>query len=255
MKLNTFVAHAGVCSRRKAVDYIKEGSVAVNGKVLLDPSYNVKPENKVEFLGRQIKVEQKIYIILNKPKGYVTTASDEFGRNTVLDLLGKSVKERLYPVGRLDRDTTGLLILMNDGELAHKLAHPRYEVSKTYQVTLDKDLTDQSIERIKRGIYLEDGKAQIDALSFCSPKTRQAFRVVLHSGKKRVIRRLFQALGYNVKLLDRVIYAGIPLKGLAKGQWRYLSKTEVQHLQNIVRATKSSRAKSTKSLKQPSKKV
>ena len=137
--------------------------------------------------------------MLNKPKGYVTTASDELGRNTVIDLLGDSVKERLYPIGRLDKDTTGLLLLTNDGDLAHKLAHPRYQVSKTYQVTLEKDLTDESIGRIKRGIYLKDGKVQVDEFSFCSPKSRLAFRVVLHSGKKRIIRRMFDALGMTSK--------------------------------------------------------
>ncbi len=234
MKLNAYVAHAGICSRRKAADLIKSGSVAVNRKVLVDPSYDVSHEDNVTVFGRSIKVEQKIYIMLNKPKGYVTTASDELGRNTVLDLLGESVKERLYPVGRLDRDTTGLLLLTNDGDLAFKLAHPRYQVSKSYQITLEKDLTDESIARIKRGVYLEDGKVQIDELSFCSPRSRLAFRVVLHSGKKRIIRRLFEALGYTVKVLDRVTYAGLPLKGLARGQWRYLSKTEVQQLEKIV---------------------
>lgn len=243
MKLNSYVAHAGICSRRKAADLIKEGAVAVNGHVVLDPSYDVKDEDKVSVQGKRIKAEQKIYIMLNKPKGYVTTASDELGRQTVLDLLADSVKERLYPVGRLDRDTTGLLFLTNDGELAHKLAHPRYEISKSYQVTLDKDLTEESLNRIKRGVYLFDGKVQIDELSFCSPRTRVAFRVVLHSGKKRIIRRLFEALGYTVKILERVVYAGIPLKGLAKGQWRYLTKTEVQHLQDAVQAKKSLGAK------------
>lgn len=238
MKLNAYVAHAGICSRRKAVVLIKEGSVTVNKKVLLDPSYDVQVEDKVLVFGKSVNVEQKIYIMLNKPKGYVTTASDELGRQTVLDLLGDSVKERLYPVGRLDRDTTGLLLLVNDGDLAHKLAHPRYQVSKSYQVTLDKDLTEEAVGRIKRGVYLEDGRVNIDELSFCSPKTRQAFRVVLHSGKKRVIRRLFEALGYDVKVLDRVVYAGLPLKGLARGQWRYLTKAEVQHLQNMVKSSK-----------------
>jgi 23S rRNA pseudouridine2605 synthase len=238
MKLNTYVAHAGVCSRRKAVALIQEGAVRVNGKVMVNPAYDVKPDDKIAVLGKHIQVEQRIYIMLNKPKGYVTTASDELGRHTVLDLLGDSVEERLYPVGRLDRDTTGLLILTNDGDLAHKLAHPRYEISKTYQVTLDRDLTEESLARINRGIYLEDGKVQVDELSFCSPRSRLAFRVVLHSGKKRVIRRMFQALGYNVKVLDRVIYAGIPLKGLAQGQWRYLSKAEIQHLQKMVLSIK-----------------
>lgn len=241
MKLNAYIAHAGICSRRKAVDLIKDGAVAVNNKVLLDPSYDVLADDKVSVAGRFIKAEQKIYIMLNKPKGYVTTASDELGRSTVIDLLGSAVKERLYPVGRLDKDTTGLLFLTNDGDLAHKLAHPRYEVTKTYQVTLDKDLTDESIGRIKRGVYLEDGKVRIDALSFCSPKTRKAFRIVLHSGKKRIIRRLFFAIGYTVEVLERVMYADIPLKGLAKGQWRYLTKTEVQHLQNAVQIKQGSK--------------
>jgi 23S rRNA pseudouridine2605 synthase len=246
MKLNAYVSHAGVCSRRKAVVLIKEGAVTVNGHVAVDPAYDVKDNDKIMVQGKRIKAEQKIYIMLNKPKGYVTTASDELGRQTVLDLLGDAVKERLYPIGRLDRDTTGLLLLTNDGDLAHKLAHPSYEIAKSYQVTLDKDLTEDSVSRIKRGVYLEDGKARVDELSFCSPRTRLAFRVVLHSGKKRIIRRLFEALGYTVKILERVVYAGIPLKGLAKGQWRYLSKAEVKHLQNAVQVTKSSRIKSVR---------
>ena len=246
MKLNAYVSHAGVCSRRKAVELIKEGAVTVNGHVVLEPAYDVKATDKIAVQGKLIKAEQKIYIMLNKPKGYVTTASDELGRHTVLDLVADTVKERLYPVGRLDRDTTGLLLLTNDGDLAHKLAHPRYEIAKSYQVTLDKGLTEDAVARIKRGVYLEDGKAQVDELSFCSPKTRIAFRVVLHSGKKRIIRRLFFALGYTVEALERVVYAGIPLKGLAKGQWRYLTKPEIEHLQKAVQGTKNPRTKSSK---------
>jgi len=157
-------------------------------------------------------------------------------------LMKESVKERLYPIGRLDKDTTGLLLLTNDGSLSHKMAHPKFGISKIYQVTLDHDLAEEAIEKITRGVYLEDGKAQVDSLSFCSPKSRQTFRLVLHSGKNRVIRRLFRALGYTVKSLDRVSYAGLPLKGLARGQWRYLSKAEVQYLEKNISINKSKKA-------------
>jgi 23S rRNA pseudouridine2605 synthase len=250
MKLNAFVAHTGLCSRRKAVDLVKGGSVSVNGSVQRDPSYEVQESDSIKVFGKKVIVEPKIYIMLNKPKGYVTTTSDELGRQTVLDLIKQSVKERLYPIGRLDKDTTGLLLLTNDGSLAHTMAHPKFGISKIYQVTLDHDLTEEAIKKITRGVYLEDGKVQVDSLSFCSPKSRHIFRIVLHSGKNRVIRRLFRALGYTVKSLDRVSYAGLSLKGLARGQWRYLSKAEVLHLAKNVSTNKSKNAvKKTKPYK------
>lgn len=229
MKLNAFIASAGVCSRRKAVQLIKEGLVIVNGSVFLNPAYDVKDTDKISAAGRRIKIEEKIYIMLNKPKGYITTVSDERDRQTVMDLV-TDFKERLYPIGRLDRSTTGLLILTNDGQLAQKLAHPSFGVAKTYHVSLNAGLTQKAIDLIKKGIYLEDGKVVIDELSFCDPKSTQYVRVVIHSGKNRIIRRLFEFLGYKVKELDRVGYAGLNHKGLARGAYRSLTKREVELL-------------------------
>lgn len=232
MKLNVFIAAAGVCSRRKAVQLIKEGAVIVNGSVFLNPAYDVQESDKVVVAGRRIKKEEKIYIMLNKPKGYITTVSDDRGRQTVMDLVA-NVKERLYPIGRLDRSTTGILILTNDGQLAQKLAHPRYGVAKTYHVSLNEGLTQKAIDLIKKGIYLEDGKVVVDELSFCDPNSTQYVRVVIHSGKNRVIRRLFDFLGYKVKELDRVGYAGINHKGLARGAYRALTKREIEMLTKV----------------------
>ncbi len=230
MKLNAYIAHAGICSRRKAVALVMSGVVTVNNFVVTDPAHEVRPQDLVAVSKKPVKVEEKVYIMLNKPKGVVTTAADERGRETVIDLLGPSIKERVYPIGRLDKDTTGLLILTNDGALAQLLAHPRYEVSKTYQITISTDIADADIERIKKGVYLEDGRAKVDAVSFCAPGFRRALRIVIHSGKKRVIRRLFESLGYQVKSLHRIAYAGLTLKGLAAGSWRHLIKQEIGKL-------------------------
>lgn len=237
MKLNAYISHAGICSRRKAAELVKQGSVTVNGKDQRDPSYTVQDSDKVMVLGRRIKAERFVYILMNKPKGYVTTAQDEQGRKIVLDLLGKEVKERVYPIGRLDRDSTGVLLLTNDGTLTHALAHPKFQVSKTYHVTVNKDIDDKTIELIKKGVCLEDGRVTVDAISFCSPTYRQTVRVVLHSGKNRVIRRMFQALGFWVDKLDRVAYGGLTLRGLPRGGWRYLSGTEVQKLKSFLSST------------------
>lgn len=238
MKLNAYISHAGVCSRRKAADLVKQGSVTVNGKEERDPSYEVQELDRVMALGRRIKAEPFVYILLNKPKGYVTTAQDERGRTTVLDLLGKEVKERVYPVGRLDRDSTGALLLTNDGTLAHTLAHPRYQVAKTYHVTVNKDIDDKTIELIKRGVCLEDGRVTVDAISFCSATYRQTVRIVLHSGKNRVIRRMFEALGFYVDKLDRIAYGGLTLRGLPRGGWRYLTGSELEKLKSHFKISK-----------------
>jgi 23S rRNA pseudouridine2605 synthase len=234
MKLNVFVARAGICSRRKAADLVKRGSVSVHGVIQCDPSYDVQETDVVKVFGRRAVIEPKVYVMLNKPKGYVTTTSDDLGRQTVLDLMKQNIKVRLYPIGRLDKDTTGILLLTNDGSFSQKMAHPKFCVTKTYCVALDRDLTEDAFEKIKRGVYLEDGCVYVDSLSFCSSKNRTEVRIVLHCGKNRIIRRLFRVLGYTVKSLDRVSYAGLSLRGLARGQWRHLSKTEVVHLQKNV---------------------
>jgi 23S rRNA pseudouridine2605 synthase len=235
MKLNAYVAHAGITSRRKAVELIKSGSVTVNGVAHRDPSYNVTLIDRVSVFGRSIKAEENIYILLNKPKGYVTTTYDELGRQTVLDLIDPSIKVRLYPIGRLDKDTTGALLLTNDGQMAQTLVHPRYGVQKTYKVTLNRDLADESLEQIKKGVYLDDGKATVDEITFCSPLCRLTVHVIIHSGKKRIIRRLFKQLGYFVDKLDRINFSGLTLRGLPRGGWRYLTKQEIARLKKESR--------------------
>jgi 23S rRNA pseudouridine2605 synthase len=241
MKLNAYISHAGICSRRKAAELVKQGAVTVNGQEQRDPSYDVQEHDKIIALGRCVKIEKFVYILLNKPKGYVTTVQDEQGRKTVLDLLGKEIKERIYPVGRLDRESTGALLLTNDGALAYALSHPRYEVAKTYHVTVNKGIEDKTVELIKKGVCLEDGRVKIDAISFCSTTYRQTVRIVLHNGKNRVIRRMFEALGFWVDKLDRVAYGGLTLRGLPRGGWRYLTGAEVLKLQSCLKDTKQSK--------------
>lgn len=234
MQLNKFLAHAAVASRRKAVELIKQGLVYVNNKVVKEPGYVVQEHDIVTVQGKRVSVQEPLYILLNKPAGYITTTSDEEGRATVMDLLGKSFKERLYPVGRLDRNTTGLLLLTNDGALSNQLAHPRNEVTKVYQVILDKTLQEQDRQRIIKGIRLEDGIVDVDRISHPLGPQKNSVRLTLHSGKYRVVRRLFEALGYRVKKLDRVAYAMLSKRGLPLGLWRRLSKKEINSLKKLV---------------------
>jgi len=230
MFLSKYLALSGVCSRRKAAELIKEGAINVNGSMQTNPAYEVQQNDVVTYGDKVITVEKKVYILLNKPKGYVTTASDEFGRKMVMDLVNDANAERLYPVGRLDKDTTGLLIITNDGDLAQSLAHPSYEVSKRYNVTLDKNITKEDMQRCLEGVELEDGIASVDVITYGKSGDRNKVTVELHSGKNRIIRRLFEALGYTVVALDRVSYAGLTLKGLACGAWRYLTDQEIAML-------------------------
>ena len=229
MKLNAFLAHAGVCSRRKAVDYIKNGNVAVNGVIVKESYYEVTKDDIVCYKGRDLFLEKKIYILINKPSNYITTVSDEKGRKTVVQLLPENISQRLYPVGRLDRSTTGLLLLTNDGDLAQKLSHPRHEVSKTYHVTLDKPCSSAHFENLRQGIKLEDGSVVIDGLVYDGASKKKLI-VTLHSGRNRIIRRMFEHFGYTVTKLDRVGYAGLTKRGLRCGSWRYLTSDEVQKL-------------------------
>lgn len=231
MQLNKFLAYAGVCSRRKAADLIKEGKVSVNGKAVIEPGYQVKNTDLVKFQSEVIRSEEKMYVLLNKPKGYITTMADERGRKTVMDLVQEASRGvRLYPVGRLDRDTTGLLVLTNDGELAQILAHPRYEVQKTYNVTLDRTINFRDVQRIRDGLTLEDGYIEIDAISYIPQNPRTRVRIELHSGKNRIVRRIFECLGYRVEKLDRIGYAEFSLHDLARGAWRYLRRQEIAQL-------------------------
>lgn len=229
--LNTYLAHAGICSRRNAVELIKSGIVRVNQKVVREPAYRVQPDDVVEVSGKVLETEELMYVLLNKPKDYVTTLSDERGRKTVMELISDAARERLYPVGRLDRATTGLLLFTNDGAFAQKLSHPRYEVEKIYTVTLEQNLSSTDMQAIMDGIELEDGMVNVDDIAYTGT-TKKEVTVIIHSGKYRVVRRIFEHLGYDVKKLDRVGYAGLTKKKLRLGAWRYLTKSEVAKLKN-----------------------
>ena len=234
MKLNKYIAHGGICSRRKAGHLIKEGHVTVNDQIIIDPSYEVEPKDYVCVDGLLIKQEKKVYLLFNKPKDCITTVSDQFGRGTVMDFIPDRLKKvRLYPVGRLDRNTTGLLLITNDGELAQQLMHPRYDISKTYHVALDKPLTKEAMTLIKNGIILRDGKVKVDDIIYLAEKTKNKICVTLHSGKYRVIRRLFEKMGYHVVSLDRVAYAHLTKKELPCGGWRFLTSVEIAELKNL----------------------
>jgi 23S rRNA pseudouridine2605 synthase len=228
--LNTFLAHAGVASRRKAAELIKDGFVKVNGKTQKDPAYRVQETDSVKVRGKLVGREEKVYIVMNKPNRVVTTVSDEKGRRTVIDLLGKAFKERVYPVGRLDYNTTGLLVLTNDGEFAQRLTHPKNEVKKEYAVELHKPLLEADRKTLEKGVKLRDGFIKVDHISAAYGPEQNKVRVIIHSGKYRIIRRLFESLGYFVDALDRIKYAGITKRGLPVGLWRYLTEREVSIL-------------------------
>ncbi|TWI92235.1 pseudouridine synthase [Chitinophaga japonensis] len=228
MPLNKYIAHCGVCSRRKAVDYIKEGKVTVNGQLIQEPAFKVTPNDVVKLGTRRISIQKNlVYILLNKPKGYITTTDDPEGRQTVMELVADATGERVFPVGRLDRNTSGLLLLTNDGELAQKLAHPRHNIKKIYQVGLDKPLTKADFEQILQGVTLEDGVALVDALGYVDSKDRTQLGIEIHSGRNRIVRRIFEHLGYKVEKLDRVMYAGLTKKNVNRGKWRFLTDKEV----------------------------
>lgn len=235
MQLNKFVAQAGVASRRKAQELIEAGEIKVNGKVQTNSAYRVQPEDTVTYKNKVLYPEKKVYILLNKPKGYITTTSDEKDRKTVLDILENVGKERLYPVGRLDRDTTGVLLITNDGTLAQILAHPSYEVSKAYNATLDKPIDQADFIKIKEGIKLEDGFIKPDQISVAEPGNYKKIKIKIHSGKNRIVKRIFEALGYQVKKLDRVSYAKLNKKTLGLGQFRVLTKSEIKYLYQLAK--------------------
>ncbi|PUZ21285.1 rRNA pseudouridine synthase [Chitinophaga costaii] len=229
MPLNKFVAHCGICSRRKAVDYIKEGKVSVNDTVITEPAFKVTARDAVKLNDKRIVIQKDlVYILLNKPKGYITTTDDPEGRQTVMALIEEATEDqRVYPVGRLDRNTSGLLLLTNDGELAQRLAHPSNNIKKIYQVGLDKALTKADFDKIIDGVTLEDGPAMVDALGYVDVKDKTTIGIEIHSGKNRIVRRIFESLEYKVEKLDRVMYAGLTKKNLNRGSWRYLSDKEV----------------------------
>lgn len=230
IRLNKFLANAGVCSRREADEFITAGVVTVNGEVVAELGTKIKRGDEVKFHDQVVSIERKIYVLLNKPKDTVTTSDDPQARRTVLDLVKGACNERIYPVGRLDRNTTGVLLLTNDGDLASKLTHPKYLKKKIYHVHLDKNLTKADMDQIAAGIQLDDGEINADAISYTDDFKKDEVGIEIHSGKNRVVRRIFESLGYKVIKLDRVFFAGLTKKGLRRGEWRYLSEQEVNYL-------------------------
>lgn len=230
IRLNKYLANAGVASRRESDRLIQTGLVEVNGEVVTEMGYKVKPGDSVSFNGSELRTERKVYLVLNKPKGYITTVDDPKARKTVMELISNAGPERIYPVGRLDRKTTGVLLFTNDGEMATKLMHPSSGARKIYDVTLDKKLTNADFSKIQGGLELEDGPIKVDEIAFIEKKAHNHVGVTLHSGRNRIVRRIFESLGYEVTKLDRVFFAGLTKKGLNRGQWRKLSPKEVSFL-------------------------
>ena len=230
IRLNKFLANAGVCSRREADEFITAGVVSVNGEVVTELGTKIKRGDEVKFHDQTVSIERKIYVLLNKPKDTVTTSDDPQARRTVMDLVKGACDERIYPVGRLDRNTTGVLLLTNDGDLASKLTHPKYLKKKIYHVHLDKNLTKADMEQIAACIQLDDGEIQADAISYTDDFKKDEVGIEIHSGKNRIVRRIFESLGYKVVKLDRVFFAGLTKKGLRRGEWRYLTEQEVNFL-------------------------
>ncbi|WP_281643944.1 pseudouridine synthase [Bacteroides zoogleoformans] len=230
IRLNKFLANAGVCSRREADEFIAAGVVSVNGEIVTELGTKIKRGDEVKFHEQPVSLERKVYVLLNKPKDTVTTSDDPQARRTVMDLVKGACDERIYPVGRLDRNTTGVLLLTNDGDLASKLTHPKFLKKKIYHVHLDKNLTKADMDQIAAGIQLDDGEIHADAISYTDEQKKNDVGIEIHSGKNRVVRRIFESLGYKVVKLDRVFFAGLTKKGLRRGEWRYLSEPEVNFL-------------------------
>ena len=230
IRLNKYLANAGVCSRREADEYIQAGVITVNGNVVTELGTKVLRTDEVKFHDQPVSLEKKVYVLLNKPKDYVTTSDDPQQRKTVMDLVKNCCKERIYPVGRLDRNTTGVLLLTNDGDMASKLTHPKFLKKKIYHVYLDKNVTAHDIQLIRDGITLEDGDIKADACEYADPIDKKQVGIEIHSGKNRIVRRIFESLGYKVTKLDRVQFAGLTKKNLRRGDWRYLTEEEVDRL-------------------------
>lgn len=231
IRLNKYIANSGVCSRREADTYIEHGSVEVNGVLVTEMGYKVQPDDIVRFDGTSITPEQKRYILLNKPKNYITTMDDDRGRKTVMELVMNASKERIYPVGRLDRNTTGLLLFTNDGELAKKLTHPKHNVRKLYHASLDRKLELHDLDKLRGEVIVEGKKVFIDAISYVNNEPKTEIGIEIHSGRNRIVRKIFEHVGYKVNKLDRVIFAELTKKNLPRGRWRELTKLEVTNLQ------------------------
>ena len=230
LRLNKFLANAGVCSRREADEFIQAGVVTVNGEVVTELGTKILRTDEVKFHDAPVTLEKKVYVLLNKPKDYVTTSDDPQQRKTVMDLVKDVCPERIYPVGRLDRNTTGVLLLTNDGDLASKLTHPKFLKKKVYHVHLDKNLTAHDMEQIREGVTLEDGEIKADAIEYADDRDKAQVGIEIHSGKNRIVRRIFESLGYRVTKLDRVQFAGLTKKNLRRGDWRFLTEKEVDML-------------------------
>ena len=231
MPLNKYIAHAGTCGRREAAELVKSGHITVNGDTVLEPGYKVQYKDVVRLKGKVLQLQvTPVYILLNKPKDYISTANDPEGRKTVLDIIKNATTQRMFPVGRLDRNTTGVLILTNDGDLAQKLTHPSYEIKKIYEVTLDKPVTKADMESIAAGVELEDGFIAADAISYLSNTSKNVIGIEIHSGRNRIVRRIFEHLGYDVRHLDRVMFANLTKKNVDRGKWRFLAEKEVRTL-------------------------
>jgi len=230
IRLNKFLANAGICSRREADEFITAGVVSVNGEIVTELGTKVKRSDEVKFHDQPVNIERKVYVLLNKPKDCVTTSDDPQERKTVMDFVKGACKERIYPVGRLDRNTTGVLLLTNDGDLASKLTHPKFLKKKIYHVYCDKNVTKADLDQIVQGITLDDGEIHADAISYASDTDKSQVGIEIHSGKNRIVRRIFESLGYRVIKLDRVYFAGLTKKGLRRGDWRYLTEQEVAML-------------------------
>ena len=230
IRLNKFLANAGVCSRREADDFILAGVVKVNGEIVNELGTKVMRTDEVLFHDQPVVLEKKVYVLLNKPKDYVTTSDDPQQRKTVMDLVRHACPERIYPVGRLDRNTTGVLLLTNDGDLASKLTHPKFLKKKIYHVFLDKNITAHDLQQIREGISLDDGDIRADSVEYASVTDKKQVGIEIHSGRNRIVRRIFEALGYRVLKLDRVQFAGLTKKNVRRGDWRFLTEKEVEML-------------------------
>ena len=234
IRLNRFIANSGVCSRRDADEHIRKGDITVNGRLVTDLGTKVNYNDDVRFKNKRLSVEKKVYIVMNKPKDYVTTVEDPHADKTVLDLIGDRCSERVYPVGRLDKATTGVLLLTNDGELTGRLTHPKYKRKKIYHVFLDRDVVRNDLFRLTDGIDLDGTVVAADAVAYADEEDKSQIGIELHSGQNRVIRRMFESLGYKVKKLDRVYFAGLTKKNLPRGKWRFLTEKEISMLKRGI---------------------
>jgi 23S rRNA pseudouridine2605 synthase len=244
LPLNKYIAHGGICSRRDAAELIRQGKVTVNGKPVNEPGTKVMPTDLVKVNDKKVTISRNfVYILLNKPKDYITTTDDPQGRRTVLDLIRAATTERVYPVGRLDRNTSGVLLLTNDGDLSQKLAHPSHEIKKVYHVTLDKALTKTDFDSIINGVTLEDGLAHVDVMAYADARDKAQIGLEIHSGRNRIVRRIFEHLGYDVRGLDRVMYAGLTKKNVQRGKWRFLNEREIRILKYLNSSIKGSAAR------------